>query len=433
MHEFHWRYLSLTNLGITVVVALSGFFLGIFAEEKSEKDNAIYVSTIERKAPEWHRERIKRVSSEMKGMSFSGEKGKKASLVLAKLLKGESLENWEEALQIILDNDSSSNLLSTVRILFCKWSEEDFQSALERAGKLGSMASNVKQEMFAQLIRHDPEQALVYFEINRKVLKSIAREVLHGIAYNWAKKDASSAWEWLCTADLTNDEFIVREFIKGSNFDIEYINQLANKEIIMHRDTLSAWVLADSEAALKWAESHTGKLADWCKSIILTEIAKQDLNKAVTLLENAPEKIRPFYIGHMAETIKEKDEALKWVIKMSPSGKVGESELNFVWKWAREDPLQAIPWIKKLEPSDIKDMSITLFAKTVYTPLLYDETLSLIENISNTETRNSVFENCIKSWQYSNKQEFNTWVHKHANSPLILQAKEKGHINQNEN
>lgn len=432
-------YLSIKLTGFLLILILSvtGFLTGMHIEknkiyeERDETENGKRTRLIARRAALWQKEQT--ADTPPLGI-FTGEKNKRTAAILTKILNGQAPVDWEKELQMILKNTDPWSAGCALRIYFCKWAEVDFQAALERAGKLGYLAQSVKEEMFTQLAKKDPLAAISLYETNKDILQSEKNSIMKEIVRYWAALDDEQAWAWYSSLSNKEKEQIFPEFIKGLGWESKdvrkYMDMVDKNVLSRYSDLIKEWTTFNPEEAWDWVNPISSPFSVSYRQNALAGMASTDLDRALGILDQFPREQQWLYVSAIAGAMEDRAQALKLILDSNLPSDIREHNLTPLSEWINESPSEAKKWIERQNSSDIRNISTEIYAKNADSPRQYDETLSLIDNIQNPQTKEEILINTLEYWNAHSPESFHQWLKDHHDSSLIQKVKQKGYIEQ---
>lgn len=365
------------------------------------------------------------------------EKRKAYLALLAELLKGNSPDDWERALGVLMANTTGVERWNALRVFFSKWAEKDFNEAWDRSGRMGRFTQEVRREILSQWAERDPQAALLFYESNRDVATQYFF-VIRDIVFCWAQQAPEEAWNWILEA--TKEEKrknsmagIFEEFITALEFEkvktTSYINQFIAE---------AGYEEISTNLIQKWAEKDPESVWDWVKDTnppffirdkALTGIAKTDLDKATRLIaENIgePEKRFALFADISSSYLQDdKEKALSWVMDIVPLSHIGEKHLSPLVNYAETSPAEAIKWVRTLPDSPAKEEAVNLYARSIPNSLYYDHAIDLIKELGDFSKQETIMRDVFEHWESVNPDGFILWKEKHNNAEFTQEAEQK--------
>lgn len=391
--------LSLVFLGSGV---LSGYIF-------SKHENSVLESESLKTAGVEENSFQKNASQPVQKILHSTKETNELKSILNKLLKGESPNDWVLELKKVIDLSgyySSPQKSKNLLILFSKWADQDFDSAMKAAGKLGPDAYEVTKEILTQLAKKDPKIALEYYEQNKDILIKHSH-FLKDIAYSWSKKSPEEAFKWIHSLkdETINGQIIFRqsevltEFMSGI-FDLndhvltmKYIREIQYQGEPISMSIIEEWGKRNPDEVVQWMVDSDMPMDSIQMVSAIQGIASKNLKMAEDLLLNFSPKQQQGLVSIIAKDVlipnQNAEYALNWTIERIPLSEIEDYALSPLQEWSSNDPNGASDWIQKQPASAGKDLAIELYIKTLSdefqrTPNMYPEVIKLVQSMSDS-------------------------------------------------
>lgn len=318
---------------ITLGTLFGKWLSGITEQASSSNQLEQKNNTLSRRAPTLTRVSPKsRTTMAISPGVFSGKKGDQLFDILNKLQKGEVPENWDQELHRL--RQCAGLDTAALIIFFSKWAEVDFQTALEKAGKLPAGAIFVKGEIFYQLIERDPKEALYFYEKNKELLSNYGA-VLGAIIRNLAPISPEEALNRsLKSKSKLGRDHLLKNFMQGIGFQNKetknYMDKIYRATGEIPPKTISEWIQSDSASAEKWLSGLSFSFED---------------NRDISFLVGE--------LGYMGNYKKALDTA-----KIMSDPELKERSISYTLKtWKEKNPTEFERWIQQPENLQWKEFS----------------------------------------------------------------------------
>lgn len=430
-------FLKGTDVLPIVLFTLIGFGVGrvvMSSKENSVRSSEVHIKKTSFPQKSYSFNRTPQ-TAEKKEVSFVSherslwEKEQYLTSIQTKLNNGHIPQNWKIELEKIIDCCALTGAdgSEAIFVLFSKWSEVNFQEALDHAGKITGFALLLKTEIFTQLAERDHQSALAFYEQNKDWLSHdfmSSGSILGDIAQNWAEQNPDDALNWCFSIeDKLNKSKALQKFIQGVGFQSEkaekYLTQIYDREGALPHQTIVDWISADPDTALAWKDHlKEGEIPYW-QELVLEGTAKSNLGKATEMLLSLPEEDQFRFASCIMNTIDDTEAAVSWLFSVKPLSRISEVDLFRVRDWTEASPYESEKWIRNIPASETKDKVIDIYVKNEPGSQPYETVLELINSMENTEKKEKTLKSAIQKWKNGNSRKFNTWLNKGGNSELI--------------
>ena len=334
----------------------------------------------------------------------SSRSSRELTEITDRLINGEGEADWKKELNKILSCPFAGKEQSyALMVLFCRWAERDFQSALECAAKINVDSFLFTSEIFSQLIARDPGKALMYYENNSTLLGYNALYISGKIARNWAIRAPDEALDWCFSIkdDMIGESLVLISFMRGLGFEDmrtrSYIDKIYAGKGFVPSQIITEWAADDPDAVVEWGKCIKEKNPYYTESV-LAGVTRNDANKGKKMWSELSEDERSRFSDIIVDNMGDHHEALSWVVEVNPLSQIDEFSLSRVRNWAWESPDDAESWIRGLPSSGAKDIAIEFFVENVPRSQTYETVMQLVNSVTFRKKKEELLKIVHQKW-----------------------------------